>query len=113
MDPRYVESGATRYVSPVAGELSKTLQADGAGKIFYARFCNTTAAKIYIFLFNGNDSTDPILIPPIPVAANENADFMPYPIAFSAGLTIAASTSQTGYVAAGANAMQIEVLYKT
>lgn len=111
MDPRFVESGASRYVSPNAGELTSSVKS-GAGKLFYARICNTTANKIYAYLFDSLTATGTLLCPPVPIAANDQFILFSYPYAFATGLTISSSTTQTGYVAGGANDLQVEALYK-
>lgn len=117
MDPRFIESGATRYTSPLAGELAKTLKggalgAAAGGKLFYLRLCNTTAAVISALMFDG-DNTGPLLAAPIPIPANSQVELkLVTPIAFVNGLTINASTSQVANVAAGANALQIDALFK-
>lgn len=119
MDNRFFESGASRYVSPIAGELAKTLKggtAGGAnasgGKLFYLRVCNTTAAAIFVLTFDG-DNTNPILMAPIQVPANGQTELkLPGPIPFNNGLTISASTSQTSRVDAGANSLQIDAVFK-
>jgi hypothetical protein len=119
MDPRFIESGATRYTSPLVGELAKTLKggksataAAAGGKLFYLRVCNTTAAIVSALLFDG-DNTDGLLCAPIPIPANGQVELkLITPMAFVNGLTINASTSQVANAAAGANALQIEALFK-
>lgn len=119
MDSRFIESGASRYTSPIAGEQAKTLKggtAGGAsaagGKVFYLRLANTTAAIITALLFDG-DNTNPLLSAPIPIPANGFVELkLITPIAFTSGCRIEASTSQVANVAAGANALQIEALFK-
>ena len=112
MDDRFIESGATKYTSPVAGELEKNLK-DGAGKLFYLRVCNTTAALIYVFVCDGLTNAAGPMMPPIPVPANGQTELtLPGALAFAVGLTLAASTSQVAYAAAGANAMQVCVVSK-
>ena len=119
MDPRFVESGAQRYVSPLAGELAKTLKGGASGgataaggKLFYLRLCNTTAAVISALVFDGAN-TDPLLCAPIPIPANSQVELkLPTPLGFTNGLTINASTSQVANAAAGANALQIDAIFK-
>jgi hypothetical protein len=119
MDSRFIESGASRYTSPIAGEQAKTLKggtAGGAnaagGKLFYLRVCNTTAAIIYALIFDG-DNTNPLLAAPLPIPANSQTELkLITPMAFVNGCRIEASTSAVANAAAGANALQIDALFK-
>ena len=119
MDPRFIESGATRYTSPIAGELAKTLKGGASGgasaaggKLFYLRVCNTTAAIVSALVFDGAN-TDPLLCAPIPIPANGQVELkLITPMAFVNGLTINGSTSQVANAAAGANSIQIDALFK-
>ena len=118
MDPRFVESGALRYVSPLAGELAKTIKGGLAGsanaaggKLFYLRLCNTTAAAIFALVFDG-DNTGPLLMAPVQIPANSQTELKIPPIGFVNGLTINASTSQVANAAAGATSLQIDALFK-
>lgn len=104
-------NGSTFYVSPVAGELTKTLKA-AAGFLHYGRFVNTTAAKIYVFLFDNTAASGTLLCPPIPVAPNDQFEFkMVAALQYATGCTVSASTTPTSYTAAGANALQIHALW--
>lgn len=101
-------SGSTVYVSPVAGEQLKTLKST-SGLLHDLRVANTTAAKIYVFVFdNASAASGALLMPPIPIAANDMSLVqVPGALPFANGCTVAASTTQAAYAAAGANAMQI------
>lgn len=120
MDPRFVESGAAWYSSPVAGELTVVLKNGGPGKLFYLRVHNTTGAVIFIFVFDANSAAGALVMPPFAVPANGDLELkLPSPavanvpnVSGTAGLTISASTGATAYVAAGANAMQAHALFK-
>lgn len=112
MDPRFFESGVSFYTSPVAGEQEKVIK-DSPGKLFYLRVANTTGAKIFVFIFDALTNAGGPLMPPIPVAANDQAELqLPAAIGFSNGLVIGASTGATAYVAAGANSLQIHTVTK-
>lgn len=108
----YFESGSTPYASPVAGEQKKTLLT-GPGALHYLRVCNTTAAKIFVFVFDNTTDSGTLLLPPIPVAANDMVQLTsPGAALCTAGCTVAASTTQTGYAAAGANSLQLYAVTK-
>jgi hypothetical protein len=113
MDPRFIESGASSYVSPEAGEKTKTIKT-GAGKLFYMRIANTTSSKVYAWLFDDVSAADnkTILCPPIPVAANSDAVLFPYPLGFTTNLIVSSSSTQTSYTAGGNNDLQIHAVYK-
>jgi hypothetical protein len=113
MDYRFVESGASSYVSPLAGELTAVVKAS-PGKLFYLRAVNTTASKVYIWVCNESAFAGAaLLVPPIPIAANEDKLVnLPYALPFSTGLAISVSTSPTSYVAAGANSGQFHAVWK-
>jgi hypothetical protein len=120
MDPRFIESGASRYVSPIAGEQTKLLKgaqagnaAAAGGKLFRLRVCNTTAAIIYALVFDGI-SSDPLIMAPVPIPANGQTmvDLTAGPVTFVNGLTIASSTSAVTNTAAGANSLQIDATFK-
>lgn len=102
---------SVRYISPVAGELTKTLKT-GVGRLHELRVANTTAAKIYVFVFDNTAASGTLLMAPIPVAANDQ--YIPPQMSqrsFATGCTISASTTQTSYTAAGANSLQIDAVY--
>lgn len=101
---------ATWYVSPLAGELTKTLKSV-SGQLIYLRGCNTTASTIYIFVFDNTAASGTLLMPPIPVTANSQYEIKTFSMRFATGCTVSASTTQTSYTAAGANAMHIHALY--
>lgn len=119
MDPRWYEPGTTLYVSPIAGELTKTLKGAAAGsplaaggKMYYLRLVNTTAAVIYGLVFDG-DAAGPLICAPIPIPANGQVELrLTGPRGFNNGLTLSASTSSVANVAAGINAMQIDCRFK-
>lgn len=100
----------TSYVSPVAGELTKTLKT-GVGYLQYLRACNTTATAIYVFVFDNTTASGTLLTAPIPVPANGHFELNAYGIRFATGCTLSASTSQTTYTAAGANSLQVHALF--
>lgn len=99
-------NAATFYTSPVAGELTKTLKT-GRGRLLYLRAVNTTAAKIYVFVYDNTAASGTLLMPPIPVEANQQAEIKTFGIPFVTGCTISASTTPTAYAAAGANSLQL------
>ena len=112
MDPRFSESGITQYVSPVAGEQEKIVKAS-PGKLYYLRVANTTAARIFAFVFNAITNAGGPLMPPISIAPNSEVELvLPFPIQFSVGLVVGASTGATAYVAAGANSLQMLAITK-
>lgn len=113
MDPRFVESGASVYLSAEAGEKTATIKS-GAGKLFYLRIANTTASKVYAWVFDATAAADNgvLLAVPIPIAANSDAVLFPYPLGFATGLTISSSSTQTSYTAGGNNDLQIQAVYK-
>lgn len=98
--------GSRWYRSALAGELTATLRT-GTGRLHYVRAFNTTAAKIYIFIFDNTAASGTLLVPPIPVAANDQTELSTFQIPFVTGCTVSASTTQTTYTAAGANAMHV------
>lgn len=102
--------GASWYTSPVAGELTKTLKS-GRGRLHSMRVVNTTAAKIYVFVFDNTAASGTLLMPPIPVAANDQVQLQPFAsVPFATGCTVSASTTPTAYTAAGANSLQLHAL---
>lgn len=101
--------GSAWYCSPVAGELTKVLKT-GRGRLHSLRVVNTTAAKIYVFVFDNTAASGTLLMPPIPVAANDHVYLTFFQIAFATGCTVSASTTPTAYAAAGANSLQIHAL---
>ena len=101
--------GSSWYSSPVAGELTKTLKT-GRGRLHSIRVANTTASKIYVFVFDNTAASGTLLMPPIPVAANDHVYMTFFQIAFATGCTVSASTTQTAYGAAGANSLQLHAL---
>lgn len=98
------------YVSPVAGELTVTLKS-GRGWLQFVRVCNTTASKIYVFVYDNTAASGTLLCPPIPVEANSQFFITTLGYRFATGCTISASTTQTTYTAAGANSMQLHAAY--
>lgn len=100
---------ATWYASPVAGELTKVLKS-ARGRLHYLRVVNTTAAKIYVHVYDNTAASGTLLTAPIPVAANDQFTLQTFQIPFTNGCTVSASTSATSYVAAGANSLQIHAL---
>lgn len=100
---------ATAYASPVAGELTKTLKT-GRGRLHYLLAANTTAAKIYLFVYDNTAASGTLLMPPIPIAANDAIAWQPFAALFGTGCTVSASTTQTVYTAAGANSIQLHAL---
>lgn len=112
MDPRFNESGFANYATVVAGELTSAVKS-GAGKLFYLRVANTTAAKRYMFVFDNTAASGTLLCPPIPVAANDSVGLvLPGPLQFATGLTVSSSTAQASYAAGGANDLQTHAVYK-
>lgn len=101
---------ASWYVSPVAGELTKTLKS-GAGFLQFIRVCNTTASKIYVFVFDNTAASGTLLCPPIPVEANSHVFMTTLGWRFVTGCTVSASTTQTSYTGAGANSLQLHAAY--
>lgn len=105
----FTKADGTWYASPVAGELTKTLKSS-RGRLHYLRACNTTAAKIYVFVFDNTAASGTLVCPPIPVAANDVQELKTFQVPFTTGCTISASTTQTTYTAAGANSLQMLAL---
>ena len=97
------------YVSPVAGEQTKTLKS-GAGQIHYGRFCNTTAAVIYVFVFDSLTASGTLLCAPFPVPANGSVELKTFMKKFTTGCTVSCSSTQVSFTIAGANALQIDAL---
>lgn len=108
----YFPSGCTEYSSAVAGELTRVLK-DGAGTLHYLRVNNTTASKVYAFVFDNNAASGTLLMPPIPIAANAHVELnLPGAIPFSTGCTVSSSSTQTSYTGGGANDLQIHAVTK-
>lgn len=102
--------GSSWYSSPVAGELTKTLKS-GRGRLHSLRVVNTTVSKIYVFVFDNTAASGTLLMPPIPVASNDQVQLQQvFQIPFVTGCTVSASTTQTTYTAAGANSLQLHAL---
>jgi hypothetical protein len=101
--------GSRWYTSPLAGELTATPRT-GRGRLHYAIISNTTAAKIYAFVFDNTAASGTLLMPPIPIPANDCIQIKTFQLPFVTGCTVSASTTQTTYTAAGANAMHLWAL---
>lgn len=103
-------AGLSWYVSPVAGELTKTLKS-GKGTLQFLQVCNTTASKIYVFVFDNTAASGTLLFPPIPVAANDHFFILTMGRRFTTGCTVSSSSTQKSYTGGGANDLHIHAGY--
>lgn len=112
MDPRYVESGTTAYVTVPGGEQKKVVKAT-SGKAFMIDVVNVSAGVRFLYAFdNTTDAGTVLAFPPFPIPA---AGFLSIqwesPLTFATGLTLASSTTQAAYAAGGADLM-MRVVFK-
>jgi hypothetical protein len=92
--------------TPVAGQPAK------GGTLSTLVIENKSGATIYVFAFDGDDSDDPILVPPIPVASHTIVSYDDiFGTHFARGLYIASSSSDAAFAASAAATMWIGVKY--
>lgn len=99
-----------RYQSQSAEE--KKAVATSAGFARSVGATNVSASTRYLFVYdNASAASGTLLLPPIKISPGDtvNVDFEPTMLPYTAGLYLAASSSQTSYAASGANDMSFHV----
>ena len=90
------------YVS-TAPEKSKAV-CDKPGVLNYLAVENKSAAKVYVYLYDGADSTGTLIHAPIPVEAHGvGGSDVRYGLAFDEGLYVGISTSDAAFAADAGN----------
>jgi hypothetical protein len=108
----YRESGTLENVTQPGAAVASVTVKSGAGKAFAIDAINANAAARFLYCFDSLTATGTLLFPPIsiPAGGSVSIEWLGQ-LVFNTGLTLALSTTQTTFAAAGAD-MMVRVLFK-
>lgn len=108
----YRESGSLELVTQPGGLAQKYTVKDGAGKLYFLDVVNTAGMDRFLYLFDNITDLGSIIVPPFKISAGATLSIENFhQLVYGTGLTVASSSTQTSYTAAGSDFM-IRALYK-